>query len=146
MLSLWDEKFATGNELVDKDHKEIFALLENVLRSSKIGNKEKNETAINFLAQYVVGHFGREEELMAESDYPNTAAHTKEHKDFLVVATKLKEDFDDGGYAFGELEMHPDTIHLSQVISETVITWLAGHVMGSDKDLADHYRKWKEGA
>ncbi|MCL2224284.1 MAG: bacteriohemerythrin [Defluviitaleaceae bacterium] len=144
-MGLWSAKFATGNTVVDNDHMEIFKLVEDVMESSIKDGKEKNETAINFLAQYVVGHFKREENLMAESDYPNTAAHTKEHNDFMEVAKQLKEDFDDGGYAFGELEMHPDTMHLSKVINDTVVGWLTTHVMGSDKDLADHYRKWKYG-
>jgi len=141
-MSLWNDEFATGHELVDNDHKQIFSIVEDVLESSVKGSKEKNETAINFLAEYVVSHFAREEKLMDESDYPNTLAHTKEHKDFMEVALKLKDDFDDGGYAIGELEMHPDTIHLSKVINDTVIGWLLNHVMGSDKDLAKHYREW----
>jgi hemerythrin len=81
---------------------------------------------------------------MKEADYTNTASHTKEHKDFLAVAVQLKEDFDDGGYAFGELDMHPETQHLSKVISEVVVGWLTNHVMGSDKDLAIHYQKWSD--
>jgi len=139
-MGLWNDKFATGNHAVDNDHKEIFRLVEDVLNSSKVMNKDKNEAAINFLAEYVVGHFAREEALMAESDYPNTDKHTQEHKDFLMVATQFKEDFDDGGYALGELEDHPETKHLSVVINEVVISWLANHVMGSDRDLAEHYR------
>ncbi|MCL2577132.1 MAG: hemerythrin family protein [Defluviitaleaceae bacterium] len=142
-MSLWNDEFLTGNELVDNDHKQIFSLVEDVLESSIKGSKEKNETAINFLAEYVVSHFAREEKLMEESDYPNAVSHKKEHMDFMAVAVKLKEDFDNGGYAFGELEMHPDTIHLSKVINDTVVSWLLNHVMDSDKDLAAHYRKAK---
>lgn len=143
-MSLWKDDYATGHALVDKDHKEIFNLVADVLESSMKGSKEKNETAINFLAQYVVEHFGREEELMKESDYPNTDAHTKEHREFMEVAVKLKEDFDDGGYAFGELEMHPDTMHLSKVINDIVVGWLLIHVMGSDKEMASFYRTWAD--
>ncbi|MCL2199159.1 MAG: bacteriohemerythrin [Defluviitaleaceae bacterium] len=143
-MSLWKDEYATGHKLVDNDHKEIFNLVAEVLESSIKGSKEKNETAINFLAQYVVSHFAREEALMKESDYPRTTEHTQEHKDFMEVAVKLKEDFDDGGYAFGELEMHPDTMHLSKVINDIVVGWLLIHVMGSDKDLATHYRTWAD--
>ena len=142
-MGLWSEKFATGNVAVDNDHKEIFRLVEEVLNSSKVMNKDKNEAAITFLAGYVVEHFAREEALMAESNYPNTEKHTQEHKDFLAVATQFKEDFDDGGYALGELADHPETKHLSTVINEVVISWLSNHVMGSDRDLARHYKTYK---
>jgi hemerythrin len=142
-MTLWKESYATGNELVDNDHKEIFIMVEDVLASSMLPNKNKNEAAINFLAEYVVKHFAREEALMAESDYPGTAAHTQEHRDFVKVATEIIEDFESGGYALGELDAHPETIHLSKCINEVVINWLVSHVMGSDKDLATHYRNWK---
>ncbi|MCL1862721.1 MAG: bacteriohemerythrin [Defluviitaleaceae bacterium] len=143
-MVLWKDEYATGHDVVDSDHKRIFALVADVLEASTKGSKEKNEVTINFLAEYVVEHFAREEALMAESSYPRTAEHSKEHKDFMAVAVKLKEDFDDGGYAFGELEMHPDTMHLSKVINDVVVGWLLIHVMGSDKDLASHYRIWAD--
>ncbi|MCL2189044.1 MAG: bacteriohemerythrin [Defluviitaleaceae bacterium] len=140
--SLWKDIYATGNEAVDNDHKEIFNLVENVLYSSTAENKEKNEAAIDFLANYVVNHFAREEKLMAESAYPREDSHTKEHRDFTAVAVQFKEDFDNGGYALGQLSDHPETQHLSQFIKDVVIQWLVKHVMGSDKDLANHYRQW----
>jgi hemerythrin-like metal-binding protein len=143
-MSLWKEEYATGNELVDNDHKQIFYLVDSVLKSSRIRDKDKNEAAINFLADYTVKHFAREEELMEESDFPDAKAHIQEHREFHAVAVQLKSDFDNGGYALGELEIHPDTQHLSVFVHDVVIAWLCKHVMGSDKALADHYRRWTD--
>lgn len=143
-MNLWKDEYATGNELVDNDHKQIFYLVGSVLESSRIKNKDKNELAISFLADYTVKHFAREEELMKESAFPDTEAHTQEHRDFHAVAVQLQADFDNGGYALGELEAHPETQHLSKFIHDVVIIWLTEHVMGSDKKLADHYREWTQ--
>ncbi|MCL2203574.1 MAG: bacteriohemerythrin [Defluviitaleaceae bacterium] len=142
IVRLWKPDYETGNEAVDNDHREIFNLVENMLVSSRVKNKEKNETAIIFLSEYVVNHFAREEALMEESQYPDIEKHKKEHKDFLGVAVQWKEDFDNGGYALGELEDHPETQHLSKFIHEVLINWLTNHVMGSDMAMAEHYREW----
>ncbi|MCL2216381.1 MAG: hemerythrin family protein [Defluviitaleaceae bacterium] len=141
-MPLWDIAFETGNELVDTDHKEIFELVEQLLTSSVTSPKEKVKTAIEFLANYVVRHFANEERLMDESDYPRSVLHKKEHSDFLVVATGLHEKFTNDGYTLGESEN--DDLHLSKDIKKTVVGWLTNHVMGSDRDLADHYRQWVE--
>jgi hemerythrin len=144
-MTFWRDDYATGNAMVDEDHKQVFSLVENVLSSSLIKNKEKNEATINFLMEYTTGHFAREEALMAESDYPETETHKKEHSDFLAVAIQLKEDFDNGGFALGDLEDHPDTRHLNKFVKDVVVKWLVNHVMGSDKNLARHYRSWSTG-
>jgi hemerythrin len=142
-MSLWNGSYETGNELVDTDHKEIFGLVEQVLSSSYISRKEKVQAAIEFLANYVVKHFANEERLMDESAYPGSEAHKKEHRDFLGVATDLKERFDNDGYALGQDTSEGTVLHLSMEINKTVVSWLTKHVMGSDKALAAHYRKWQ---
>ncbi|MCL2839635.1 MAG: hemerythrin family protein [Defluviitaleaceae bacterium] len=147
-MGLWNETFATGNETVDADHKEIFELVEQVMSTSFKNKKEKVKTSIEFLADYVVRHFATEEGLMDESDYPHTETHKKEHADFLKVATKLHEDFVNDNYALGEeegkgeIETEAQVLHLSLEINKTVVAWLTKHVMGSDRALADHYKKW----
>jgi len=147
-MSLWNSAFETGNELVDNDHKEIFSLVETVLASSLKSRKEKVQASIEFLANYVVRHFGNEERLMDESGYPRSAIHKKEHSDFLVVATQLQEKFKNDGYSLGEITDETadasKALHLSLEINKTVMGWLSKHVMGSDRDLANHYKKWKD--
>ncbi|MCL1882166.1 MAG: bacteriohemerythrin [Defluviitaleaceae bacterium] len=141
-MALWNSSFETGNELVDNDHKEIFSLVEHVLTSSHLEKKDKVGIAINFLSDYVVYHFENEERLMKESDYPETEAHKKEHADFLAVAIELKDKFENNAYYLGANNDN-NSLHLSMEINKTVVTWLTKHVMGSDKKLADHYKKWK---
>jgi len=144
-MTLWNDSFATGNETVDNDHKEIFKLVEDVLSSSFKSRKEKVKTAIEFLSDYVVRHFANEERLMDESDFPMSDAHKKEHKDFLEVATELHAEFTNDGYTLGENTDEADTLHLSMVINKTVVGWLTRHVMGSDRALAEHYKVWVAG-
>jgi len=143
-MALWNKSYETGNELVDNDHREIFGLVEKVLNSSFTSRKEKVATAVEFLANYTVTHFANEEKLMDESSYPKSDEHKKQHSDFLEVATELKEKFEKDGYTIGEEQSDTDVLHFSLEINKTVVSWLTQHVIGSDRDLADHYRLWSE--
>ena len=142
-MGLWNDSYATGNELVDDDHKSIFMLVESVLLSAYMDRKEKIETAIEFLASYVVRHFANEERLMEASGYPDIDAHKKEHADFLEAATQLQETFATDGFIFGEKNDTHD-LHISMIINKTVVGWLEKHVMGSDQLMAQHYREWNK--
>jgi hemerythrin-like metal-binding protein len=140
-MSLWNSSYETGNEIVDNDHKEIFGLVQQVLSSSTLSRKDKVETAINFLADYVVRHFANEERLMDECSYPDSQIHKLEHANFLGVAVELKEKFTKGDLVFGE-NPENDELHLSLEINKTVVGWLSRHIMGSDRKMAHYYRDW----
>jgi len=145
-MTLWNSTYETGNATVDNDHKEIFALVEQVLQTSFKSRKEKIKTAIDFLANYTVRHFGNEERLMDESAFPHAEMHKKQHADFLTVVTKLVEKFEGNGYALGATEDVSDStvLHLSLEINKVVVGWLTNHIMSSDRALADHYRLWAD--
>ena len=129
----WNPSYETGNITVDNEHKEIFALVQKVLDVGFTNRKEKIDTAINFLADYTVKHFSHEENLMNQSQYPGSAQHKEEHKAFVQSVVALKE----------RIMREGDSMQLGVEINETVVNWLITHVLGSDKDLADHYKKWQ---
>jgi len=129
---LWRSTYETGNEIVDNDHKEIFKMVEKILEDNFKDRPDKIRTSVDFLANYTVRHFGNEERLMDESAYPKTDAHKKQHSDFLqrvgLFIEKIKSDV--------------ESVNFSMEINKVIVDWLAEHVMGSDKDLADHYKSW----
>ena len=129
---LWNSNFETGNTLVDSEHKEIFGMVDNLLTGNFAGRADKIKSAVDFLAGYVLRHFGHEEELMSESSYPGTDIHVKQHKDFVVVVTELTK----------RIEKDIDSIDLSLEVNKIIVNWLAEHVMTSDKAMADHYKNW----
>ena len=131
---LWNSNYEIGNALVDGEHKEIFGMVDKLLADDFKGRPDKIKSTIDFLAGYVVRHFGHEEALMRESDYPQdkTDAHIREHRDFVVKVGELVE----------RIEGNLDSIDLSLEVNDTIVSWLAEHVMGSDKMMIDHYRAW----
>ena len=142
-MALWNSSFETGNTNVDKDHKELFELVEGLLQTATKSKKETVKEAIDFLAGYVVRHFGMEEGLMAESSFPHTDVHKKQHADFLAEVGKMVEKFESDGFALGAKE-DSNLLHFNLEVNKTIVGWLTAHVMGSDRALADHYRAWTE--
>ena len=129
---LWSDNYLVGNELVDNDHKEIFSMVDRLLEDDFSGRPEKIKTVVGFLMDYVAKHFGNEEKLMVESSYPSTAAHIKQHAEFVKVAQSFA----------AKLEGNLESVDLSMEVNEVIVDWLAEHVMISDKGMINHYRKW----
>ena len=132
----WSKDYELGHQVIDAEHKEIFALVQNVFDIKTGTRKEKVDEIVSFLINYTVQHFRNEENLMAQSAYPQTELHKKQHSDFAQAATDLHKRIMDEG----------DTISISVEVNKTVVDWLITHVLGSDKLLADHYKQWKSKA
>jgi len=130
---LWQEKYETGNRQVDEEHKEIFSLVQKVIDASFENRGEKIGTIIDFLANYTIQHFENEEKLMAESGYPGTQAHKKQHSDFLEEVVKLKN----------KIDAENNSAENNIAINKVIVGWLTSHVLGSDMVMAEYYRKWK---
>ena len=130
----WSKEYETGHEIVDREHKDIFALVQMVFDISPTSRKEKIDEAISFLAEYTVRHFQHEEGLMTLSNYPDTKSHIQQHNDFIKSVTALQERVRDEG---NTMRVHLD-------VNQTVVDWLVTHVLDSDKIFADHYKAWKK--
>jgi len=130
---LWRDIYATGDEAVDNEHKEIFAMVQRILDDDFKGRPDKIKKSVDFLVDYVARHFGHEEHLMDESDFPDKETHIKEHVDFVASVQSLME----------RVENNLDSIDLSMEINQTIVGWLAEHTMNKDKKMADYYKAWK---
>ena len=130
---VWNKSYETGNEKVDNEHKEIFRLVQEVidatLDSDSVG---KIEEAVDFLANYTLSHFKHEEGLMDESNYPAAPVHKKQHENFVTEVLALRE----------RVLNESDSEKRSTDVKKVIINWLADHVLGSDKLMANHYRNW----
>ena len=72
---------------------------------------------------------------MDESAYPMALIHKKQHSDFVAAVEGLARRV--SGETSGEKNRAD--------IEDVAINWLIDHVLGSDKVMADHYRKWALG-
>lgn len=84
---MWKENYCIGVELIDKQHKELFDMVEKLVRSLDEtadweGAKADCKDAIEFMKRYVVTHFSIEEEYQEKIGYSDRKAHKELHDKF----------------------------------------------------------------
>ena len=82
----WDASYDLGIEYVDKQHRRLVELI-NELYHACLGEKgeleEKFKHVMKELVEYVMIHFKDEEKIMEEINYPNIKEHKQHHENFV---------------------------------------------------------------
>jgi hemerythrin len=114
----------TGHELIDNQHKEIFARLETFWQAAREG-KGKDEvcSALSFLREYVITHFAEEEKFQIQNAYPDYEKHKFQHDNFKVQVNDLVKRIQKGGANYS---IAVDTLNL-------MLEWVITHIKDSDK-------------
>lgn len=128
-----DAKYETGVLWQDFQHKQLIDLFEQV-KEAKGNQKDKNlfRYTVAFLAMYVNHHFKLEEEYMEKSKYPDRAAHTKEHQDFVH---ELKEF---------RMENKEYTQSAGDDLLMRMGEWILSHILENDQMLGKHIVAWEK--
>lgn len=120
----WTEDLAVGFKEIDDQHKELFNMINRMLDACSQGKgKEVLNEILGFLENYVVNHFGTEEKLMQQYNYPDYANHKKYHEQFIKSFMELKQEMATTG---------PGT-HIVIMTNRTVVGWLNSHIRNVDK-------------
>jgi hemerythrin len=128
---VWDKKFELGNEQVDRQHKSLCDMANNLIRQcEQHKTAETVQETISFLVDYTVYHFNSEEALQIEIGFPGYEDHKKLHDDFKDTVGDLVQKYKKNG----------SSDELSADIRETVIKWLTDHMQNEDAKIGDHMR------
>ncbi len=89
--------------------------------------KEELVNLVKFLDNYVVTHFGAEEQAVARLQYSGRASHITEHKKFKEQVAGIKKDIEAG-------------INLAVVIEtqHKAVDWITNHIGVVDKELGNY--------
>jgi hemerythrin len=126
----WDKTLETGIPEVDEQHQSLFRQVEDLLDASK---KNRVESMLSFLGDYVIMHFGTEEIMQRVSKYPKATEHERLHEAFIATLGELKIEYA-AGKAAGE-----EMLILIK-ITKLALNWLNDHIMGADKDFGDYFK------
>ncbi len=128
----WSETLASGSPEIDIQHKELIQRINDLLAAMHKGGVGRDEVikVVQYLSEYVVFHFGTEEQHMDHYKYSNTSAHKAQHAQFVKVFQKLKERLLRDGI----------TPPLQQETKELVVDWLVNHIKFSDRALGTFLR------
>ena len=127
MYLTWNQALETGIPLIDSQHKELFKQVNALL---DLENKNRFRETLGFLEKYIAKHFGDEQKLQAESNYPKAAEHKKYHDGFVATFNTLKDNFEKKG------DSAVNNIELNNVAAG----WLRNHILVHDKEFAAYYK------
>ncbi|MBI5891041.1 MAG: bacteriohemerythrin [Nitrosomonadales bacterium] len=123
---IWDNKFNTGVDVVDEQHRKLVDLINRLGSiSAHLASTEELGAILTELANYTVYHFNTEEELMRKYvvDAGHQDIHVKAHQHFtnqVTVAAKI---------LMGSTDV---TNQLVAPLLKYLTNWLVQHILGSD--------------
>lgn len=86
----WDASLATGQSLIDAEHRILIFLFHKLDVAVKTGESQMTVNhAIHETKRFVEFHFASEENLMRETNYPHLLSHQTMHMDLLVQLDAL---------------------------------------------------------
>jgi len=92
----WRKEFETGIAGVDREHRELVALINDL---PVVLDAEPGSAALRFLGNIhaaIVAHFALEERLMRESGYDEYREHKADHERLLDELRDLMDDYEEG--------------------------------------------------
>ena len=119
----WVDEFSVGVEEIDRDHKKLLELLNELHDAVQAGEgREVLGKVLEGLTLYVSYHFSREEVLFLRTDYPDYEKHRKQHLALANTVEEVYEDFHSG---------MADT--LPHQVLDFLKNWLNDHILRADK-------------
>ena len=131
-IIIWNDKYLTGIEIIDSQHKNIFKCVNNLFDAiEKLEIKEELLEKIRCIDFYTTEHFDTEEKYMLELDYPEYLEHKKAHEAFKKVYEEIRYN-----YVYKQDVVYVLAVHLNQTMAD----WLDYHLQNEDQKLAKFLR------
>ena len=95
----WQNSYSVGIKLIDEQHMELIKLTNKLFNNCLAGRDRSRATFLSTIhdsVDYVGYHFSTEEKVMESVNYPDYAAHKKEHLNFVREVFAKVEEFKSG--------------------------------------------------
>ncbi len=124
-------ELATGNTIIDAEHKSLLEAVDDLMSKITAGQGQESVVkATTFLVDYTKKHFKHEEELQEKNNFPEMPNHKIWHKNYLDVLDKLSDKIKVEG---------PTNLIVLDLIK--AMGDLVSHIKTFDKRLADYLKK-----
>lgn len=118
----WNDRFSVGHAEIDKQHKKLFKLVNNVADLVKMGITPELKKIIADLTSYTLEHFRFEEKVMRDSGYKDLASHIKKHEDLVKEVSAL------------QLKLKAGERVSMMSVTRFLADWLTNHIMKEDME------------
>jgi hemerythrin-like metal-binding protein len=125
----WNDELATGDPEVDREHQELFALVDELKDAASAGNaKARVGHYLDRFREHIAGHFPHEEAAMEAAGYPALGRHRESHARIADALGRMLVELQDG-----QAVLFADVAAFGNLLYR--------HVLLEDKGYADHQRK-----
>lgn len=126
MAIIWRDTMEVGNVDIDNDHRQLIQIINSIEEkiNSNINIEAINKTLIE-LEIYTDKHFGREEFIMKNRDYPRYYHHFKEHFKLKTQLSEIKRNF------IADIKKKKEDYNPDKLI-QLLHDWLIDHVIKED--------------
>jgi len=127
-LMEWNPTLSVNVSSIDHEHRALVGMINELQAGLQQQNsRETLQGILSRLTAYTMNHFGHEEKIMRELDYPGYARHKREHDAFVARVSEFRQ-----GYTQGE-------VPLSAQIIDYLRDWLHDHIEQTDKQYSEAF-------
>jgi hemerythrin len=129
-LITWNDQLSVNIAIIDSQHQKLVEMINRLHDAMKAGEaKDSLKTIVAELMQYTGSHFQTEERYFDQFGYSDTAAHKKEHADFVAKVSEFKDGLDTGA------------LTLSIEVMQFLSNWLKSHIKGTDQQYVECFHQ-----
>lgn len=135
---VWQERYNLGVEIIDKEHKKLFSILNKLFDFGKQEEKSQwvCQEAIKYFRDHAIQHFADEEAYMLSVHYEGFEMHRRIHKNFRERTLPALER---------ELELTNYSEEAIDHFLSVCAGWLIGHSLIEDYAIVkgEHIKQWE---
>jgi len=131
-LVAWSHKLSCGIQLIDDQHKELVALVNDMFKHATGNQTQEHDyfnRVIKEVVNYVKVHFATEEKIMLATKFSGYAEHKKAHESFILAVVANIKDFE----SKKRLTLSSFTRFLKE--------WILSHIAVMDKQYFEYFKK-----
>lgn len=121
-LMVWNDGFSVNIQEIDDQHKVLINLINDVYKGMVLNKtREYLGRSLDALVDYTVNHFGYEERLFDQYNYPGTEEHKEAHGKLVGQVSDFHEKFKRGD------------ANVDSALMRFLKDWLMNHILGTDQ-------------
>jgi hemerythrin len=127
---IWTDQLNVGIDVIDQQHRRIVEYI-NQLDDARSNGMSTEEISwlLNDLVDYTISHFGFEESLQEEAQYPFLASHRKVHDLFAQRVAEFQRRAEQGE-------------DIVKALNSLLVTWLFNHIKRDDNDYVESVKAY----
>jgi hemerythrin len=127
-LQWQDRRYATGVQVIDEEHKELFRHVDHFISAAEAATRKTEfMRLLDFLGQYTSDHFRHEEDLMELRECPAQLENKEDHRWFTTEIGTLKS----------RAKVEGVSEPLREYLMAMMVQWLEAHIAGVDVKLRE---------